>query len=97
VTLVSYPPKGAYLGYQIYVFTSETSNYTSPDPLQVLSPNPSRYEIFGSVGNNVNDVIVKNQFRSPWGGRIVMYLTTADPDVADGVIAKAQASGIDPK
>jgi hypothetical protein len=97
VTLVSYPPKGAYLGYQSYVFTSETSNYTIPDPLQVPSPDPSRYEIFGSVGNDVNDVIVKNQYRSPWDGRIVMYLTTANQDVANDVIAKARASGINPK
>ena len=59
VTLISYPPKGAYLGYQSYVFTSEASNYPIPDPLQVPSPDPSRYEIFGSVGNDVNDVVVK--------------------------------------
>jgi hypothetical protein len=97
VTLVSYPPKGAYLGYQSYVFTSETSNYPIPDPLQVPSPDPSRYEIFGSVGNDVNDVIVKNQYGSPWGGRIVMYLTTANQEVADDVIAKAKARGINPK
>jgi len=45
----------------------------------------------------VNDIIVKNQYRSPWDGRIVMYLTTANQDVADDVITKARASGINPK
>ena len=95
VTLVSYPPPGAYFGYQSYVFTTETSNYASSDPLQVLSPDPSRYEIFGSVGNDVNNIIVQNQYGVPWGGRIVMYITTSNQDVANDLITKAKAKGID--
>ena len=97
VTLVSYPPKGAYFGYQSYVFTSETSNYTSSYPLQVLSPDPSRYEIFGSIGNDVNDIIVQEQYGEPWGGQVVMYLTTSNRDIADDLISKAKAWGINPK
>ena len=96
VTLVSYPPKGAYFGYQSYVFTSYTSNYTSSYPLQVLSPDPSRYEIFGSVGNDVNDIIVQDQYGVPWRGRVVMYLTTSNQEIANDLICKANARGINP-
>jgi hypothetical protein len=96
VTLVTYPPTGAYFGYQSYVFTSETSNYTRSDPLQVLSPDPSRYEIFGSVGNDVNNIIVQNQYGEPWGGRVVMYVTTSNQDVASDLMSRAKAKGIDP-
>jgi hypothetical protein len=96
ITLVSYPPKGAYFGYQSYVFTSETSNYSNSDPLQVLSPDPSRFEIFGSVGNDVNSIIVQNQNGVTWGGRVVMYITAANQDVANDLISKAKAKGIDP-
>jgi hypothetical protein len=96
VTLVSYPPMGAYFGYQSYVFTSETGNYSSSDPLQVLSPDPSRYEIFGSVGNDVNNIVVQNQYGVPWGGRVVMFITTSNQDVANDLIAKAKAKGIEP-
>jgi hypothetical protein len=94
VSLVSYPPKGAYFGYQSYVFTSETSNYTDSDPLQVLSPDPSRYEIFGSVGNDVNNILVQQQYGEPWGGRVVMYVTTSNQQLADDLIADAKAKGI---
>ena len=94
VTLVSYPPKGAYFGYQSYVFTSETSNYVEPDPLQVLSPDPSRFEIFGSVGNDVNNTIVQQQYGVPWGGRVVMYITTSNQEIATELVADAQAKGI---
>ncbi len=55
VTIVSYPPKAAYLGYQSYVFSSETRNYPTTDPLQILSPDPSRFELFASIGNDVNN------------------------------------------
>jgi hypothetical protein len=97
ITLVSFPPKAAYLGYQSYVFTSETSNYPNPDPLQVLSPDPERYEIFGSIGNDINDVVVQNQYGTPWGGRPVMFITTSNQQVADDLVAKATAKGIDPR
>jgi hypothetical protein len=96
VTLVSYPPKGAYFGYQSYVFTSETSNYIDSDPLQVLSPDPSRYKIFGSVGNDVNNIVVQQRYGVPWGGRVVMYITISNQDIANDLIAHAQAMGIAP-
>jgi len=96
VALVSYPPKGAYFGYQSYVFTSETSNYSSSDPLQILSPDPSRYEIFGSVGNDVNDILVQEQYVVPWGGRVAMYITTSNQEIANDLIHHAKTSGIDP-
>lgn len=96
VTLVAYPPKGAYFGYQSYVFSTESSNYTSSDPLQVLSPDPARYEIFGSIGNNINNTIIQNNYMTPWNGNMIMYITTSNKDLANDLISQATASGINP-
>ena len=96
VTVVKYPSTGAYFGYQSYVFTSLSSNYTQSDPLQVLSPDPLRYEIFGSVGNNVNNTVVKNQGGSPWNGQIVTYVTTSNQSLANDIVAKLKAKGVNP-
>jgi hypothetical protein len=99
VTIISYPPKAAYLGYQSYVFTREISAYagiTPPRP-PTVSPDPSRYEIFGSIGNDVNSVIVQNQIGSaPWGGTVVMYITTPNQNLAHALIANARRHGINP-
>jgi hypothetical protein len=96
VTIVKFPEKAAYFGYQSYVFTSATSNYTQSDPLQVLSPDPSRYEIFGSVGNDVNNVVVENQYGSPWGGQVITYVTTSNQILANDIVAKLTAQGVNP-
>jgi len=97
VTIVKFPPKGAYFGYQSYVFTSQTSNYPQADALQVISPDPTRYEIFGSVGNDVNNIVVQNQGGSPWGGQIITYVTTSNQSLADDIVAKLTAQGINPR
>jgi hypothetical protein len=96
VTIVSYPPKAAYLGYQSYVFTSESSNFPTPDPLQIVSPDPARFEIFGSLGNDVNSVIVQNQLGASWGGAVVMYITTSNQTLANAIIANAMTKNINP-
>ena len=96
ITLVNYPSTGAYFGYQSYVFTSPTSNYTQSDPLQVLSPNPSRFEIFGSVGNNINNVVVTNQGGSPWNGKIITYVTSSNELLANDIVSKLKAKGVNP-
>lgn len=96
VTIVSYPPKGAYFGYQSYVFTSQASNYPVSDPLQVISPDPARYEIFGSVGNDVNNIVVQNQNGTPWGGRVITYLTTSNQELANDIIKKLTIQGVNP-
>jgi hypothetical protein len=99
VTIISYPPKAAYFGYQSYVFTREISDYagiTPPRP-PTVSPDPSRYEIFGSIGNAVNNVIVQNQYGSaPWGGTVVMYITTPNQNLANALMANARRHGINP-
>jgi hypothetical protein len=67
VAIVSYPPKAAYLGYVSYVFTGDSSEYagiTPPPTTRTPSPDPNRYDIFGSIGNDVNDVVVQNQLAS---------------------------------
>jgi hypothetical protein len=96
ITLVAYPPKGAYFGYQSYVFSTESSNYTSSDPLQVISPDPARYEIFGSIGNNINNTIIQNNYMTPWNGNMIMYITTSNQTLANDLISQATASGINP-
>ena len=95
ITIVKYPPLAAYFGYQSYVFTSQKSNYTSTEPiLRVDSPNSSRYEIFGSVGNDINNVIVKNQFGSPWDGNVITYITSPNQILASDISAKMVAKGV---
>ncbi len=91
VTVVSYPPKAAYFGYQSYVFTSKSSNYhDNPPKFPVVSPNPDRYEIFGSIGNDINNVIVQEQIGRPWGGSVVIYITTSNQEIAEHLIAQAK-------
>lgn len=98
VSIISYPPQAAYFGYQSYLFTSETSNYTgiTPPRTRTVSPDPSRYEIFGSLGNDINNIIVQNQFINPWGGTTIMYITTSNMNLAQDLIANANMHGIDP-
>jgi hypothetical protein len=99
VTIISYPPKAAYLGYQSYVFTRDISDYAgiTPPRTPTVSPDPSRYDIFGSIGNAVNSVIVENQIGSaPWGGTVVMYITTPNENLAKALMADASSNGINP-
>jgi hypothetical protein len=100
VTIVSYPPKAAYLGYVSYVFTGESSNYAgiTPPQMRTVSPDPNRYEIFGSIGNDVNNVIVQNQLGvSPWNNAIVAYITTSNANLAAALVKSAKKHRIDPK
>jgi hypothetical protein len=100
VTIVSYPPRAAYLGYISYVFTGEASNYAGVTPPRppTVSPDPDRYEIFGSIGNDVNDVVVQNQLgASPWNNAIVAYITTSNKNLAATLVGSAKEQGIDPK
>jgi len=111
VTIVSYPPKAAYFGYISYVFTGEASRYadiTLPTPLPILdalgfgeripSPDPKRFSIFGSIGNDVNNVVVQNQLGvSPWSNAVVVYITTSNQNLAAALKESAQGHGIDSK
>jgi hypothetical protein len=100
VVIMSPPPRLAYLGYQSYVFTRSAADYpASAADDATLSPDPSRYEILGSVGNDVNDVVVQNKIGSDsfWGGDPIVYVTTSDPKLADYIVSDAAASGLDAK
>ena len=97
ITVISYPPEAAYLGYQSYVFTSESSNYVGINPprSRVISPDPSRYDIFGSIGNDINSIIVQNTYgTAPWNGNTIMYITTPNQNLANALIASAKNYGI---
>jgi hypothetical protein len=97
VTVVSYPPTAAYLGYQSYMFSREISNYVGINPprARTVSPDANRYEVVGSVGNDINNVITQNQGGIPWGGKIVMYITTSNQTLANALVSNAVANGID--
>jgi hypothetical protein len=102
VAIVSYPPKAAYLGYVSYVFTGDSSQYvgiTPPPPaMRTPSPDTNRYEIFGSIGNDVNDVIVQNQLGvSPWNNATIVYITASNANLAAALVKRAKQHGIDPK
>ena len=100
VTIVSYPPEAVYLGYQSYVFTRASNNYAGITPPRPRTPSPdaSRYELFGSVGNDMNSTIVQTQYgHSPWGGSVIVYITTSNQTLAADLVANATKNGIDPK
>lgn len=101
ITVVQYPSTAAYFGYQTYVFTSAMSNYTTMSPLQVVAPHgsnsASRYELFASIGNDVNNVVVQNQFQSPWNGQVVVYITTSNQVLADDLVQQLSANGVNAK
>ena len=95
VTILRLPPKAAYLGYQSYVFTSEISNYPTTVTGHVVSPDPSRYEIFGSMGNNINNVVVARQLGKVWNNQAIVYITTANRKLGSALVANAKAHGFD--
>jgi len=117
ITVVSYPPKAAYFGYISYAFSRGKSFYEEAVPPIVppsglagggpltVSPDQDRFEIFGSIGNDVNNVIVQNQLGvSPWADAtqglppaIVAYITTSNTNLANALVKSAQEHGIDPK
>ncbi len=97
ITIISLPPKAAYFGYQSYVFTRETSNYSTNEELQVVSPDPNRYEVVGSVGNNINDLIVGDRLSKVWNGGAAIFITTSNSYLSKALIADATAKGLNSK
>lgn len=95
VTVVELPPQAAYLGYQSYLFSREISDYPTKVRGQVVSPDPDRYEIFGSVGNDMNNVILGQQLGQVWNGGAAVYITTANERLADILVARAGKRGLD--
>lgn len=95
VTLVTLPPTAAYLGYQGYLFTRAISNYSTTYPDQVISPDPDRYEIFGSFGNDINSAIVGDRLRRVWNNGAVVYVTTSNQQLANALVADAKSKGFD--
>ncbi len=98
MVLVYYPPNAAYFGYQSYVFTRDANNYSNITPPRArnISPNPNRYELFASIGNDINNVVVTNQYLSPWNGNVILYITTPNSSLASQLVANATANGINP-
>jgi hypothetical protein len=58
---------------------------------------PSRYELFASIGNDVNNAVVQNQFQSPWDGQVVVYVSTPNQVLANDLIQQLSANGVNAK
>lgn len=95
VSIVLPPPKAAYLGYQGYVFSRSTSEYTGSASGKTTSPNPLRYELFSSIGNDLNSVILEKGVGSFWGGKPIVYVSASNSTVANNIKANAVANGLD--
>ena len=91
MTIVNLPPKAAYMGYQTYMFSRDTSNY---DTYMKATPNPERAEVFGSLGNDINNVVVEEGANIAWSGNAVVYITTANQSLADALVADATSAGL---
>jgi hypothetical protein len=98
VTVVRQPGRAAYMGYQSYVFTRDKNDYPAESKIpRTYAPGETRYEIFGSLGNAINDVIVGGRLGSAWDAGDVAYVTTANPALAKALIKAAQSAGFDPQ
>ncbi len=104
INVVNLPPQAAYFGYQSYVFSRLASLYSAIPPRATLAPPAvagnvdARYEIFGSLGNSINNIIIGNQLGStPWDGGPVVFITTSNSQLADALKADAVAGGMDGK
>lgn len=100
VTLVALPSQAAYMGYQSYVFTRAADRYPATvSSRSTLPPTPSpdthRYEIFGSIGNDINNVIIANRLGSVWNNGVAAYVTTSNMRLAKALVTSAKAYGLD--
>ncbi|MBF0281708.1 MAG: hypothetical protein HQM07_03990 [Zetaproteobacteria bacterium] len=94
VTVVSLPPRAAYMGYQSYIFTRETSSYPFPALPANATPDPARVQIFGSVGNNINSASLASQNSMNWGNGAAVFITTPNQTLASALITNAIQSGM---
>lgn len=97
LTIVNLPPKAAYMGYQTYLFTRDISNYDVFYKYSKTSPDPYRAEIFGSLGNDINNVILQNDANISWSGDAAVFITTANEALAEALVADAAAAGLESK
>jgi hypothetical protein len=102
INVVNLPPQAAYFGYQSYLFSRLKSLYTTTPPRATLAPPAiadsvdARYEIFGSLGNSINNIVIAQQLGAvPWEGGPVVFITTANSQLADALKTDAIAKGLD--
>jgi hypothetical protein len=68
----------------------QPTQFATPDqPSQLVSPDPGRFEIDASLGNALNNVIVKNQSGAAWNGATVAYVTTSNRAIAKFILDNA--------
>ena len=98
VTVVKMPSRAAYFSHLSYVFTRDKEHYIDQhiDPkIRVQSPDSSRWEIFGSTSNGINNNVMSNQLLTyPWNKQVII-ITTGNPEVAANLIDKMVNTGID--
>lgn len=106
------PPPAAYFGLQTYLFTREGSFATDsntykwiaekyPNTLDtfftyVPNTNEQRIQMFASVGNSSNNVIVKEQTGSAFNQER-FFISTPDQLMAEAVQSALAAASIDPR
>lgn len=90
VTIVSLPPLAAYFSFQTNMYTRPADLYANP---QMLSPDPARAEIFGSVNNGINNVGILRQSGLGFAQGAVAFITTSNPAMAKRLITSFTALG----
>jgi hypothetical protein len=90
VTIVCLPPLAAYFSFQTNMYTRPANLYAQP---QLLSPDPARAEIFGSVNNGINNVAILRQSGLGFGQGAVAFITTSNPAMAKRLVASFTAEG----
>lgn len=96
VIIVSVPPQAAYWGFQSYVFSRKASDYPQgSDAHHTVTPDPNRYELFASLGNDLNHRVLAGRLGPAWGQGTVVYITTSNQQLADSLVNDARAHGLD--
>jgi hypothetical protein len=109
VVFAELPPPARYFGFGTNLFTRQAEpNKDDPvykrlnvpetqDLLWIVfgdSPNPDRMMILASIGDTINNVVIKDQSNGSWGQQRFI-VTTPDGAMADAMTAALVAVGVD--
>jgi len=95
VTVIDLPPQAAYFGYQSYLFTREASAYDSLVETNT-SPDDARLELFASVGNAINQAVIKQASGLDFGGGTIAIISTGNQTLVEKLQDEAKATdGLD--
>lgn len=93
VVILRMPSRAAYFGYQSYIFSRNGKPKSSPVLPSAASPNPNRTEVFNSLSNAINNVVMEKQLGSePWG-KLVVLATSMDQRFKTAIIKAMTQAG----